>query len=488
MVTEETMANWLMKRAHISPERIAMEFTGGSYTYKQLERETEVMARKLWGKGIRAGNTVALLSGNSAETVVCIHALFYIGAKILFLNQKLTAPEISWQVEDGDAAWVLVESRSAERVSQLDRSILLIESASKWLEDEGAIFQKEFRLSETATIMYTSGTSGNPKGVIHTYGNHWWSAIGSVLNLGLREEDTWLCAVPIFHISGFSILMKNIIYGMKIVLFEKFDEDKVNEAIMNRGVTIISVVTATLNRLLQNLGDRTYPSGFRCMLLGGGPAPQSILEVCKGKGIPVYQTYGMTETASQIVTLAPEDSMNRIGSAGKALFPSMVKIEKDGVETNASEAGEIVVSGPNVTKGYINHTDKTNQAIKDGWLYTGDIGLIDEEGYLYVLDRRSDLIISGGENVYPAEIESVLMQHEAVFEAGVTSRPDPKWGEVPVAFVVRSPEAAVTEASLINHARQYLAAYKVPVKIIFCNSLPRNASNKLVRRELKKWL
>jgi O-succinylbenzoic acid--CoA ligase len=192
----------------------------------------------------------------------------------------------------------------------------------------------------------------------------------------------------------------------------------------------------------------------------------------------------MTETSSQIVTLAPEYSLEKIGSAGKALFPSQLRIEVDGKQAAANEAGEIVVFGPNVTKGYWNRPDATEQAIQAGWLYTGDIGYLDEDGFLYVLDRRSDLIISGGENVYPAEIESVLSAHPAVFESGVTGVADDKWGQVPMAFVVTTED--VTEQQLLGYCRDHLASYKIPREIVFCQELPRNGANKLLRRKLKK--
>ncbi len=308
--------------------------------------------------------------------------------------------------------------------------------------------------------------------------------MGSMLNLGLTENDSWYCAVPIFHISGLSILMRSVLYGMKVVLVEKFDEGEANRNIIENGVTIISVVTAMLNRMLAKLGDRSYPPHFRCALLGGGPAPIHLLEQCKRKRIPVFQSYGMTETASQIVTLAPEYSLTKIGSAGKALFPSQLRIEVDSKQAAVNEPGEIVVFGPNVTHGYWKRPDATEEAIQAGWLHTGDIGYIDEDGFLYVLDRRSDLIISGGENVYPAEIEAVLSAHPAVFEAGVTGVADDTWGQVPLAFVVTTEE--VTEEQLLTYCREHLASYKIPCEIVFCKELPRNGANKLLRRELKK--
>lgn len=487
-MAEEKLPNWLKNRAHLSPDRPAIEFEGHTYSFLELYTLSEKMAGRLSSIGLGAGDSCAVLLRNHIDGVVVIHALFHLGVKIVMLNNKLTAKELSWQIEDSKTAYLVSEGSFSGKLADIgeilpDLKLHLMEE----LPDEGtAGILQEFYLEDTATIMYTSGTTGNPKGVIQTFGNHWWSAIGSVLNLGLHEEDSWYCAVPIFHISGLSILMKNVIYGMKVVLAERFDEREANRSIQENGVTIISVVTAMLNRMVQDMKGTSYPKTFRCFLLGGGPAPVHLLEVCKEKGIPVYQTYGMTETSSQIVTLAPEYSMTKIGSAGKPLFPSQLRIEKDGTMCEPGAVGEIVVSGPNVTKGYFNRMDATQQAITDGWLYTGDLGYLDEEGFLYVLDRRSDLIISGGENVYPAEIENVLSTHPYVFEAGVTGTEDEKWGQVPLAFVVLHQGAELGESELLEYCREYLASYKIPRNVIFCKELPRNGASKLLRRELKK--
>ncbi|MDM5292789.1 o-succinylbenzoate--CoA ligase [Peribacillus simplex] len=487
-MAEEKLPNWLKNRAHLSPDRPAIEFEGHTYSFLELHTLSEKMAGKLASIGLRAGDSCAVLLRNHIDGVVVIHALFYLGVKIVMLNNKLTAKELAWQIEDSETSYLVSEGSFSEKLSEIGCILPNIHlHLMEELPDEGAAeILQEFYLEDTATIMYTSGTTGNPKGVIQTFGNHWWSAVGSVLNLGLHEGDSWYCAVPIFHISGLSILMKNVIYGMKVVLAERFDEREANLSIQENGVTIISVVTAMVNRMLQVLKGTSYPEAFRCMLLGGGPAPVHLLEICKEKGIPVYQTYGMTETSSQIVTLAPEDSMAKIGSAGKPLFPSQLRIEKDGNICEPGAVGEIVVSGPNVTKGYFNRMDATLQAITDGWLYTGDLGYLDEEGYLYVLDRRSDLIISGGENVYPAEVENVLCKHPDIFEAGVTGIDDEKWGQVPLAFVVLHQGAEANESELLEYCREYLAAYKIPRNVIFCQELPRNGASKLLRRELKK--
>lgn len=493
MATEEKLPNWLKKRAELTPDRVAVEFENKIYTFGELDERAEQTARKLASKGLTQGDVCSLLMRNHIDSVIMIHALFYLGVTAVMLNNRLTPKELIWQITDSESKWFISEEHFTDKLEEITKdlphtALLRKEEIQSLANMDDSYTKREFVLQDVATIMYTSGTSGKPKGVLQTFGNHWWSAMGSVLNLGLTEEDCWFCGVPIFHISGLSILMRSVIYGMKVILVEKFDEQEANAMIRQKGVTIISVVAAMLNRMLLELREERYPDHFRCMLLGGGPAPAHMLEECKRKEIPVYQTYGMTETSSQIVTLAPEYSLKKIGSAGKPLFPSQLKIEVDGRVALPDEPGEIVVSGPNVTKGYLNREEETKKAVKNGWLYTGDIGYLDSEGFLFVMDRRSDLIISGGENIYPAEIESVISQHPAVFEAGVTSKADDHWGQVPVAFVVTHHHEQISETELISYCKEHLAAYKVPREVIFCESLPRNSSNKLMRRELKKRL
>lgn len=345
----------------------------------------------------------------------------------------------------------------------------------------------EFELNRVCSIMYTSGTTGNPKGVLQTYGNHWWSATGSALNLGLHADDAWLCAVPLFHISGMSILMRSVIYGIPVYLQEGFSEDEANQLLQSGKITIMSVVSAMLNRMLRNIGNEKYHGNFRCMLLGGGAAQRRQLELCKEKGIPVFQTYGMTETSSQIVTLAPEDSMRKLGSAGKPLFPSQIQVINQNDEKAAPhEAGEIFVKGPNVTKGYLNRKAANEEAFSNGWFRTGDLGFFDEEGFLFILDRRTDLIISGGENVYPAEIEDVLMGMPGVVEAGVTGVEHSIWGKVPYAFIVS--EGEISEEDVLGFCRKKLAAYKLPKRVFQIEALPRNGANKILRRELLRYI
>ncbi|WP_079510172.1 o-succinylbenzoate--CoA ligase [Mesobacillus jeotgali] len=484
----ESMPNWLKKRADLTPDREALIFDGQTYTFKQVFQQANEYAGRLAALDLHKGSSAAVLFSNQAESVFILYGLQMAGIRAVILNNRLTSEELSWQLDDSEADVLVYEMRFNEKVTAINTNIKKISTNNlSQLEGNIPVVLEEYPMDEVTSIMYTSGTTGNPKGVMQTYGNHWWSANASALNLGLHDQDKWLCIVPIFHISGYSILMRSQIYGMPVVLHSSFEEKKVIDDIHQYQITIMSVVSTMLRRIIDELGAERLPVQFRCMLLGGGPAPLPLLESCLKKDIPVFQTYGMTETSSQFATLSPEYSIERLGSAGKALFPNQIRIvDVDGQDVPAGAEGEIVVKGPNVTIGYLNRPDESADKIRNRWLHTGDIGYMDAQGFLYVLDRRSDLIISGGENIYPAEIEGVLLSHPGVADAGVIGASDEQWGQVPVAFIVKKEE--VSEEALLALCKQKLAKYKLPKKVYFTDSLPRNAAKKLLRRKLREWL
>ncbi|OLS35810.1 o-succinylbenzoate--CoA ligase [Bacillus sp. MRMR6] len=487
----DSLPNFLPKRALLTPDRTAVFFNDKSITFKELYEYSLETAAKLQGHGVQKDQLVAVLLKNHLDTIVILFALQLLGARTVVLNNRLAASELAWQLTDSQAELLILESDFSEMMLTLEVPGLKKVTKNELFSSNFAApeIQEEIHLADICTIMYTSGTTGKPKGVLQTYGNHWWSAAGSALNLGITETDRWLCSVPLFHISGYSILMKSVIYGMPVILHEQFDVNQTILDIKNKQVTVMSVVGTMLSRIINTLEESKLPNYFRCMLLGGGPAPLPLLEACIEKEIPVFQTYGMTETASQIVTLSPEYSISKLGSAGKPLFPAQLRIEtENGVIAPKYVAGDIVVKGPIVTTGYYNRPDANNEKFRDGWFYTGDVGYLDEEGFLFVLDRRSDLIISGGENIYPAEIESVLLAHEDIAEAGVTGIEDDDWGQVPAAFLIRKEGASVTAEELYEFCLDRLAKYKVPKKYYFTDELPRNAANKLLRRNLCKKL
>lgn len=480
----ELMPHWLSKRAFLSPDQVAIEFGEERISFAELEKESKSFAKKIAGLKVKKGDKVGIFSSNHPQMIVMIHALSYLGAVAVLLNIRLTRTELEFQLRDAEVGLVLTSDNLYEDFSS--RGLALLSKSYRQisqLEENQASLLEEISLSDPFTIVYTSGTTGNPKGVVHSYGNHWWSAVASALNLGLSERDKWLAVLPLFHVGGFSICMRSVIYGIPVFLVEKFDEEIVNEAILHRGVTIASVVTLMLERLKDDLGERKYPESFRCMLLGGGPAPKSLLEKAAEKNIPVFQSYGLTETSSQIATLSPKDALKKLESAGKPLFPGQLIIQKPDQEG----IGEILVKGPMVTRGYYNNEAANQAAFQEGYLATGDLGYVDEEGFLYVVDRREDLIISGGENIYPTEIESVLSSMAEIKELAVVGKKDKDWGEVPVAFVVKR-DPALTEDTIINFALEHLAKYKVPRAVYFKDDLPRTASNKVLKRKLLEGL
>jgi O-succinylbenzoic acid--CoA ligase len=485
-----SLPNWLAYRAYSAPDRPALIADGASWSFAELDRWASALARGLAALGARPDDRVALLLRNSPELVALIHAAPRLGVTLAPLNTRLAAPELAWQIVDAgvhtliyDAEHAALATSALQRLEVPPRATAVTDLAAP--PETALDLSPTIDLDASFTIIYTSGTTGQPKGALLTYGNYWWSAVGSAFNLGTHSDDRWLAVLPLFHVGGLSIVIRAAIYGIPVVLQRAFDPTAVNRAIDQDGVTIVSVVSAMLRRLLDERGATPYPVTLRCVLLGGGPAPRPLLEECAARGLPVVQTYGLSETASQVATLAPADALRKLGSAGKPLLSTELRIDRAGAPASAGEVGEILVRGPTVMQGYINRPDATAEALRNGWLHTGDLGYLDEEGYLYIVTRRTDLIISGGENIYPAEVESIVLAHPAVEEAAVVGLPDARWGQVPVAAVKLRPGATPSEDQLIEFCRARLAAYKLPRAIRFVGALPRNAAGKVLRAHVQ---
>ncbi len=488
-----TLPDWLARRAASHPERPALITGAQRVSFAQLDVLADAAAAHLRALKLEPGAPVALLAGNGPAFAALIHAMPRCGATLTPLNTRLSPEELAWQLEDSGARVLLHDADHAElaAAATAHRPLPLIAVDQAWLAAPPPRRDAEplIDLAATHTIIYTSGTTGRPKGARLSYANHWWSAGASALNLGLYADDCWLAPLPLFHIGGMAVILRGAIYGISIVLPPRFDPAAINAAIEAERVTIISVVATMLQRMLDERGDHPYPSHLRCVLLGGGPAPRPMLERCAALRLPVVQTYGMTETASQAATLAPADALRKLGSAGRPLLPLELQISVDGRMAAPGEVGEIRVRGPMVISDY--HGRAESAALREGWLYTGDLGYLDAEGYLYVVDRRSDLIISGGENVYPAEVEATLSAHPSVADVAVVATADPQWGQTPLAVVVphsgivADPALATT---LIAYCRERLAGYKTPRRVVFAASLPRTAAGKLQRRRIREQM
>jgi O-succinylbenzoic acid--CoA ligase len=388
------------------------------------------------------------------------------------LNVRLTPREIAWQIENSEPRLTIVEDRTRSLTGESPVKLLHVDELNAAGEGDDTL-RFDHPADATLAIIYTSGTTGRPKGAMLSVSNFWWSAIGSALNLGTHNDDRWILCLPMFHVGGLSIVMRAAIYGIDACILDGFDAGRVNAEI-DRGATMVSVVAVMLERMIDERAGRPYPPTLRCVLLGGGPASSNLLERCDSLGIPVVQTYGLTEACSQVATLSLDAARLRRNSAGKPLYPNSVRVHD----------GEIQVRGPIVMQGYFADPEATSNAITGGWLRTGDIGELDSDGFLYVLDRRDDLIVTGGENVYPAEVEAALVACDSVIEAAVVGAPDPAWGQRVVAFVRAS--SPTDSNALDEHCRAVLAGYKVPREFRFVTApLPRTASGKIQRAVLR---
>jgi O-succinylbenzoic acid--CoA ligase len=438
---------WLERAAASEPRRVAIETPSECWTYGELLSLAAAGAAHLTGFGVGRGDMVALALPPGAPFAQALHACLLLGAIAVPIDPRLVRAE-------------------RERIAH-GAKVIVDEPLPK---GSGRPFPaSQHDLDATALIVHTSGTTASPRPVRLTYGNLLWSALGSGVALGVDPRERWLCALPLSHVGGLSILMRSAIYATTAIVHERFEADRVLAALRDDQVTLVSLVATTLSRLLD--AGLESPPKLRCALTGGGPVPGALVSRASAAGVPVSLTYGLTETCSQVTTTPIYEVRETAGgeapSAGAALFCTRVRIAGD---------GEILVSGPTVAP---------SAELRDGWLATGDLGALDERGRLRVLGRKADTIVSGGENVAPAEVEAVLEAHPGVLEAAVLGREDEQWGEAVAAIVVARPGLQLDETDLREHCARSLAGYKIPKSFTITGErLPRTASGKLLRREL----
>ncbi len=488
---------WLVARARSTPSAPALRLPARSLSWADLEREALDVHAALVHLGVAPGDVVAVLL-DSAELPLLLHGAWLAGAVVLPLNLRLTPPEIAFLLRDARARWLvhgdealatlaaaaLEEVQSGEPsgghpVSEPLPFSQLVSGPSR--ARRPAQDPAPLDLEAPLAVLYTSGTTGRPKGAVLTAGNFLASARASQQLLGSRPGDRCLACLPLFHVGGLSILVRALLVGSSVHVHPGFDATAVARSLEVDGVTDVSFVANTLARVLEARGDARAPADLRCILVGGGPVPDALLRRARALGYPVAPTYGLTEATSQVATRAPGDSR----ACGLRPLPG-VRVR---VDAAPGGSGEILVRGPTVMRGYLGRDEETARALRGGWLHTGDVGRLHADGTLTVLDRRSDLIVSGGENVYPAEIEAVLLEHPGVAEAGVGSLPDDRYGARPIAWWVPVESASgrpPDEESLARFCRSRLAAFKVPVRFHRVGALPRTAAGKLRRADLAR--
>ncbi len=480
------MRDWLAARADATPGRIALVDNEIALRYKHLHDEVTRMCVRMEAAGIHRGDHVGMLMSSSALAVIPFFAALRMGVLFVPLSQRLTEDELDFQLRQIGCNWLLPYGAGETLAALRDRGHQLANLDRRMDERRLPYYaDSEMDLDAAVLVVHTSGTSGKPKGAVLTASNLFYSAMSSAYRIGHLPDDKWLCVLPLNHVGGLSILVRAVIYGITVDLREKFDADQINRALIEDDITMISLVPTMLYRLLE---ARTEPWSrkLRLVLLGGAAPSQQLVERCMDEGVPIATTYGLSEAASQVATALPEQVVRKPGTVGRPLLFSQVRIlDERGQDVPSGEYGEVIVRGPTVMQEYYGNLEATAKTLRDGWLHTGDIGYLDEEGDLFLVQRRSDLIVTGGENVYPAEVENALRQHPAVEEVAVIGVEDEEWGQQVVAAVVLRTGATLTAAELERHARQHLAGYKIPRRIRFVDSLPQTPSGKIQRGQVR---
>lgn len=470
------LPDWLHARAKTSAHSLA--FTNGqeSWTFQQLDDMVARVATRLTQSGVVKGRRVALIVSGEWQAVPVIHALARIGAVLVPLNGRLKQQELAPLVADADVDLIITQDSLPSSFG----TAICLENLFDKLNTYEPMPASFIDLTATQFLVYTSGTTGRPKGALLSFGNIYASAVSSAIHLGTLPQDLWLHMMPLSHIGGLSILFRSVITGSGIVWLNRFDPQTVFDLLHRYPITLISVVPTMLYRLLES--DESFGSNLRIVLLGGAPAPASLVEEAHRRNVPAVQTYGLTETSSQIATRLPDDAYGTL-SSGPAIYPTQIAImTPQGPSFSPYQHGEVLVKGPTVFQGYWKQPDATQATFWNDWLRTGDIGYLDERGYLTVIDRQKELIIKGGENLSPSEIEAALLAHPHINDAGVIGVPDPQWGQVPVAIIAT--DQSISRDELHRWAQLHLSTVKQPTQYYQANTLPRTASGKLRRREL----
>ena len=457
--------DWLRYGAEHYPNRICIN----EYTYNDIYRSVVHVARKL--EPLQASR-IAILSDNSVMMAIYVLATMVVHKELLLLNVHLKPKEIKNQLAQLDVTTVL---HSVERREQLPNSIstIVFESLERILSDEEAddTFDWTFEDRDIAAIMNTSATTGQFKSVPLRWGQIRAHVQASKEVLGKTEQDNWLMILPLFHVSGLSILLRSLYNGTAVTILPKYDEAQVLKLIESENINMMSLVPTILTQFEPSITHHK----LRVILLGGEFIPMALIDACEKKSLPIYKTYGMTETFSQSVTFSVLDYPHKRDSVGKPLPGMQVRIDKP----DADGVGEIHLTGPMVMTGYI------DKEPIDSDLNTDDIGYVDEDGFVYILNRRKDLIISGGENIYPKELEDLVYTLPSVKECAVVPVPDPKWGQVPALFVAFHDGESMTADAILSFMTKSLAKYKVPKYVKILPALPRNGTGKIVRNELR---
>lgn len=501
----------LTKRAHLNPEREAYVESDGSrrFTFKELNDRSNRLANGLLASGLQKGDRVGLLLMNSVEFMESFFAIAKAGGVVVPLNWRLVADELEFILKDSGVQTLIFDNEFAETVADLEGRGDKTE-INQWLHVLGGASEhacQPFAVSYDAYcaasatdeptcgaedddmlyIMYTSGTTGLPKGVVHTHSTAMWGVLTIHATADYQGDERYIACLPMFHVGALTPLTINAYHGATTYVMRSFDPVAAWECVQREKITSGLMVPAMLNFMVQVPHFENYDwSSVRWFMTGAAPVPVALTQQFQEMGIDVTQVYGLTETCGPSCLMDSVNAVRKPESCGKPFFFTEVKVaDSDGNELPIGEAGEMLVRGKHVMREYWNRPDATADTLVDGWLRTGDVGVMDDEGFFAIQDRIKDMIISGGENVYPAEIESVLQSHPGISEAGVIGQNSVRWGESPLAVVVKT-DPTLTADEILAFCQDKLARFKQPKAVEFTDIIPRNPSGKILKRVLRE--
>lgn len=501
---DQGIGSWTTKRARLSGDQVAIVDRGRRFTYGEWHERCIRLARWLRAQGLRKGDRVAGVLLNGHQFLEIMYATNKLGAVFVPLNFRLAPLEVAYIVKDAGARLVFHHAEFAPLVDEALRETPLLPRVNcgagltatgtepyEVLLADGGVDIEEFDVgfNDLSLMMYTSGTTGRPKGAMLSHANTTWNAVHAMGRLLLSSSDRLLTVAPMFHIGGLNGFVTTGLYaGSAIHLLPAFDPQLVLKTIAREKITAMFAVPSMWQAIVQELERERYDlSSVRLFLTGGASCPLPVLEYFHARNIDIIEGFGLTETAPFVTILDAKDATRKHGSIGVPAFHVDVRIVDDNDnDVPRGSIGELICRGPNIFLGYWNQPRASREALRGGWFHTGDLARQDEEGFYYIVDRKKDMLISGGENVYPIEVEQTLYGHPAVAEVAVIGVPDPKWQEIPRAVVVLKPNAKLTEKELIGFCEGKLAHFKTPKSIIFVDAMPRSATGKILKTELRK--
>ncbi|MDH3232921.1 MAG: long-chain fatty acid--CoA ligase [Alphaproteobacteria bacterium] len=495
---DAVVGRFLERRARLDGQKTAIICSGRRLTFAEFDALVAQMAGLLAAKGIERGDRLAVLMKNGMASCALYHAAARLGAVLCPINWRLAGPEIAFILEHSEARLLIFDAEFSPAIEALP-DLPALEQRLSFGEDgevppdppahEPFTDPCPAAPDDPLLLVYTSGTTGRPKGAVLTQAQMAWSSLTMATTLDYRRSDVGLIPVPLFHVGGLSFATLFVHVGATAVLMPAWEADIALALIDREGINHFFAVAAMLEGLAQAPDyDSADLGSLRWIMSGGAPVPVELIHRFAERGIPVIQTYGSTETAGPAVVVDIANAAAKAGAAGLPFFHTDIRIiDENGAPLPPDQPGEVQIRAPHVTSGYWRDDEATARAFDGDWFRSGDIGRLDADGYLHILDRKKDMIVSGGENIYPAEVERVLASHPAVAEVAIIGAPDPRWGETVCAVVFPAPGGAPTLEALIEHCRHDLARYKHPRKLVIRDAaMPRNATGKILKHELRR--